>query len=494
MPFGFNAMIQKLVGSLRMVLLMQVGLPVLVLLATVLVLGLGFINHLTEERLQRDLKQVARAIRLPVSTALETKDFEQLNSSLESIFDINEVYGAYLFDAQGNFLISLGAVEPTQAQADRAIEKTLDGEFERYENISGRNVYSFFLPLFDLSGRPNGLLQVTRLKSGIEDELGEISLVAWTGFGAVALLIILVLTWAHRRAIGKPLNSLVDSMHEIENGNFDHRVKAAGPDEIKRLVSGLNGMLNAIQNAERLAQQQRNEQAAMAERLRLSETLAALGQLSAGVAHELGAPLTVIDGRAQRLMRSLNSAQHTRELNDIRDQVQRMTRIVRQLLNYGRSSRSERRPMELGLLVQSAVRQDEQGKKRIRIVEGPRLHIRTEVSSMEQVLSNLLRNALQADPNGEVCIGWEQMSPETALVYVQDEGPGIAPEQRSRVLEPFVTTKTPGQGSGLGLAIVQRIVRDHGGQIRITDNPTGQGTRVELTFPLSCKDEPTEFE
>lgn len=477
-------MFQKLFGSLRMVLLFQVGLPVLVLLASVLVLGLGFINLLTEERLQRDLQQVARAIRLPVSTALDTQDFEQLNSSLESIFDIHEVYGAYLFDVNGNLLISLGAVEPTQAQADRAIKLTEYGEFDQYENLSGRSVYSFFMPLFDVAGRPSGLLQVARLRSGIEDELREINLIAWSGFAFVALLIILVLTWAHRRAIGMPLNRVVDSLHEIESGNMHHRMQAHGPLEVKRLVASLNGMLDAIQKADLLAEQQRLDRAAMAEKLRRSETLAALGQLSAGVAHELGAPLTVIDGRAQRLMRNLDSPEQTRELNDIRNQVQRMTLIVRQLLDYGRNSSNERKLLKVGLLVQSAVNQNDQDQYQTRIVPGPELFMQTEVSSMEQVLSNLLRNAWQANPEGEVSIGWSQISPQQVLIYVQDQGPGIEASQRIRMFEPFVTTKTPGQGSGLGLAIVQRIVREHGGQIQITDNPAGRGARIELTFPI----------
>lgn len=478
-------MINKLFGSLRMVLLFQVGLPVLVLLATVLMLGLGFINHLTEERLQRDLQQVARAIRLPVSTALDTKDFDQLNSSLESIFDIHEVFGAYLFDVDGNLLISLGAVEPTQAQADRAIELTeQEGEYDQYENISGRNVYSFFMPLFDVSGRPSGLLQVTRLKSGIEDELREIGLVAWSGFGLVAVLIILVLTWAHRRAIGAPLNRLVSGMHEIENGNIAHRIQATGPYEMKRLVVGLNGMLDSIQEAEQLAEQQRIERAAMAEKLRQSETLAALGQLSAGVAHELGAPLTVIDGRAQRLMRNLDSPDQTRELDDIRNQVQRMALIVRQLLDYGRTSRSQRKALEVGLLVNSAASQNDLEGKNTTLIPGPEVFVQTDVSSMEQVLSNLLRNAWQANPEGPVSIGWYPAPSDRVVIYVQDQGPGIPNDQRSRVLEPFVTTKTPGQGSGLGLAIVQRIVREHGGQVQITDNPEGQGARIEITLPV----------
>lgn len=484
-----SKMIHKLFGNLRMVLLIQVGLPMLVLLGTVLILGLGFINTLAEERLQHDLKQVARAIRLPVSNALETKNFDQLNTSVESVFYINEVYGAYLFDANGNFLVSLGAVEPSQAQADRAIEKTLHGEFEQYENISGRSVYSFFLPLFDLSGRPSGLLQVTRLKSGIEDELSKIRLVAWSGFGGVAVLIILVLTWTHRRAIGAPVNRLLNGMQEIEAGNISHRLQATGPHEIRRLVGGLNGMLDSIQAAEQLAVQQRLAQAAMAEKLRQSETLAALGQLSAGVAHELGAPLTVIDGRAQRLMRELDGPDQTRQLTDIRNQVQRMTRIVRQLLDYGRSSMNYRQPIALDSLVRTAVKQQDQDEARTRIQQGPPLFIDTDHSSMEQVLSNLLRNAWQANPEGTVTIGWEEASRQEVLIYVQDNGPGIPVDQRERVLQPFVTSKTPGEGSGLGLAIVQRIVREHGGRIHIRDNPAGQGARIELIFPLTAKQE-----
>lgn len=482
-------MIHTLFGNLRMVLLIQVGLPMLVLLGTVLMLGLSFINTLAEERLQHDLKQVARAIRLPVSNALETKNFDQLNTSVESVFHINEVYGAYLFDANGNFLVSLGAVEPSQAQANRAIEKTLHGEFEQYESISGRNVYSFFLPLFDLSGRPSGLLQVTRLKSGIENELSRIRLLAWSGFVGVAVLIILVLTWTHRRAIGAPVNRLLHCMQEIEAGHISHRLQATGPHEIQSLVAGLNGMLDSIQAAEQLAAQQRLAQTAMAEKLRQSETLAALGHLSAGVAHELGAPLTVIDGRAQRLMRELTAPDQARQLTDIRNQVQRMTRIVRQLLDYGRGSMNHRQPIAIDSLVRAAVKQQDQDKPQTQIQPGPPLCIDTDHSSMEQVLSNLLRNAWQSNPQGTVTIGWEAASQREALIYVQDDGPGIPVAQRERVLQPFVTSKTPGEGSGLGLAIVQRIVREHGGRIHITDKPVGQGARIELIFPLTAKQE-----
>lgn len=473
---------QRLQGSLRLVLLLQVGLPVLLLLATVLALSLSLFGQLTEERMQRELRQVARAIRLPVTEALSGDDQVQLNSSLESLFEIDEVYGAYLFDAAGKRLVSHGSVRPTREQASLAVEQTLDGEFDQYEKIRGRDVYSFFMPLFDDAGQPSGLLQVTRRRSDIEQELGRLQLYSWLGFGLVSALVILVLIFAHRHAIGQPLSRLLHSMRKVESGHQEHRASLNGPAEICQLASGMNRMLDSIQAAEQQAAQQRRDQMAMAEKLRQAQTLAALGQLSAGVAHELGAPLSVIDGRAGRLLRREFDSEGQRELADIRNQVERMSGIIEQLLSYGRSSRNERRLMEVKLLVQSCVRQCDEMGHTTHIVQGPALEICTDPLSMEQLLLNLLRNAWQACPQGPVRIGWSQCDHGRVRIRVEDAGPGIPAEQRERVQEPFVTTKPPGQGSGLGLAIVARIMREHGGELRIGDSELG-GACIELIFP-----------
>ncbi|MEX2367418.1 MAG: HAMP domain-containing sensor histidine kinase [Pseudohongiellaceae bacterium] len=472
-------------NNLRTVLLLQVALPVLLLLGGLLAAALGVIGQFAEERLQRDLRQVARAIQLPVAQALERNDPGQLVSSLESVFEISEVYGAYLFDVNGDRLVSFGSVNPSRRQADRALQLTVDGEqeFAQYEQISGRNVYSFFLPLFDNSGRPNGLLQVTRRRSDIEAELGLLKSRAWIGFSVVFLLMLLCLTLAHHRVIGKPLSRLSDSMQKVGTGARSHRAELGGPREIQQLASGLNSMLDAIQQAEVEAREGYKEKEKITHKLRHAETMAVLGQLSAGIAHELGSPLSVVDGRARRLLRKESDTDQQAELNTIRQQVARMSALIQQLLSFGRSSRAKQISQDLAELFSHVkILADNEGW-RIHFVTAENIRIMGDPFSLEQAIMNLLRNARQACPSGEVRAGWFlNKDTDKAIIYVEDAGPGIDPAVEDQLFEPFVTTKTPGEGSGMGLAIVQRVVRDHQGEVKVSRSELG-GARIELSFP-----------
>ncbi|MCW5598407.1 MAG: HAMP domain-containing histidine kinase [Nitrosomonas sp.] len=473
-----------LFGSLRTVLMVQVALPVLMVLALMLIVGQNLISQFIEERMQRDLQLITRAIHLPVSQALKKNDIEQIESSLASVFGMTEVYGAYLFDADGRRLVSFGVVNPTRRQATEALELTLDGEFAQYERIKGRKVYSFFLPLFDLAGQPSGLLQVTRKRSDIDKSLAELRYWAWGGFAVVSLLILGILALTHQRAIGHPLERLLRTMQRIEAGEKYHRASQQGPAEVKKLAAGLNEMLDAIAQAEKRENAQRQARAQMAEKLRQTETLAALGQLSAGVAHELGAPLSVVDGRANRLLRRARDQQDRRELEDIRHQVARMTSIIKQLLFYGRSSRAPKRMLDVDMLVKRARRLLSEEEKYIELKPGSAAQIKGDALSIEQALINLLRNACQACPDGKVILGWEaDLVARKLILYVEDAGSGIDPALRPQIFEPFVTTKIPGEGSGLGLAIVQRVMREHQGSAQVKDSSLG-GARFELVFPL----------
>ncbi|WP_409523886.1 ATP-binding protein [Nitrincola sp. MINF-07-Sa-05] len=468
-------------GSLRSVLLLQVALPLLLMLAVILAATLSVVGHFAEERLQRDLSLVARAIRLPVTEALQRDDIAQLQNSLASIFDITEVYGAYLFDADGQRLISFGAVSPTRRQADEAMKMTVDGEFAQYESIRGRDVYSFFLPLFDRLGQPSGLLQVTRLRRDIEAELKQLKRRSWGGFALASLLILGALSLTHQRAIGQPLQRLLDSIRKVESGERQHRATEDGPREVIRLASELNQMLDAIQHAENKAREQQKEQERLSGQLREAETLAALGQLSAGVAHELGAPLSVVDGRARRLLRRHTQAQDVSELEDIRHQAQRMTAIVEQLLSYGRSVRAQPHSLDVAALIARARKQLQDEGLQIQLKEGPTCRIRGDALMLEQALINLMRNACQACPDGPVTLGWQ--CEDGVVLYVEDAGPGIPPEQIEHLFRPFYTTKAPGEGSGLGLAIVKRIMREHHGHVEIHNSHLG-GARFELHFTI----------
>lgn len=472
-------------SSLRAVLLFQVALPLLVLMAAILALTLNVMAHFTEERLQRNLQILAQAISLPVSEAMEREDLNQVENSLRSVFGISEVYGAYLFNAEGEQVISLGSVNPTRRQADEALRQTEEGEFAQYESIDGRNVYSYFMPLFRTTGQPNGFLQVTRRRSDIDNQLLQLRNWSWTGFGLLSLLVLGTITLSHQRSIGQPLERLLRSMQQVESGNRAHRAEIRGPKEVRQLATGLNGMLDAIQLAELRVARQREERETMAEKLRQAETMAALGQLSAGVAHELGAPLSVVDGRARRLQRRLDDPQDVQELADIRDQAARMTAIIEQLLSYGRRSRAEKRSLPLAAVVAraQALILDEFPDAKVHIEEMQDCQVLGDSLSLEQALTNLMRNAIQScQQDAEVEINWS-CTDEQVTLTVEDSGPGIPEDQREKLFEPFVTTKAPGDGSGLGLAIVKRVLREHQGDIRIEDSASLGGACFRLTLP-----------
>ncbi len=470
-------------SSLRSVLLIKVAVPVLLLLGIMLAVGLALVGQFIESRMQRDLQLVARTIHLPIAQALERRDISQLQNSMASVFGITEVYGAYVFDKHGQRLSSFGAVNPTREQATDALEQIVDGEFAQYERISGRNVYSFFMPIFDATGRPNGLLQVTRRRSDIEQELTQLHYWAWGGFALVSMLILGTLAFTHHRAIGRPMQSLLDSMRRVSEGEKQHRAQIKSPTEINQLATGLNGMLDAIDAANARELTQREAREMMAEKLRHNETLAALGQLSAGVAHELGAPLSVVDGRASRLLRRNPAAAEKQELHEIKNQAARMTSIIQQLLSFGRSSRAEKRNLAVESLIARAIALLEADAGAIQIQGGPPAMIYGDSLSLEQALVNLLRNACQACPEGPVEITW-QIDQQQLEIHIADAGPGIPETLKSQIFEPFVTSKTPGQGSGLGLAIVQQVLREHQASIALVDNHLG-GACFRLRFKLA---------
>lgn len=475
--------------NLRAALLIRVVLPVFLVLGVLLAVALEVVTRLTEERLQRDLRQVARAVQLPVAQALERSDLEQLSSSLESVFDISEVYGAYVFGVNGDRLVSFGSVRPSQSQTYRAVELTVDieQEFDQYEQISGHDVYSFFIPLFDTTGRPNGLLQVTRRRSDIESELNLLRGWAWFGFGVLLVVMLSSLMWTHHRVIGKPVSRLLDSMRRVEAGEGGYRAPMDGPVEIRQLAGSLNSMLDAIQTAEAQARSELEARQVMAGKLRHAETMAVLGQLSGGVAHELGAPLSVVDGRAARLLRHCEKDDERQELEAIRTQVSRMSALVEQLLSFGRNSRSPMMEVDVGELFERVLRHTREEGCEIELTPGDKAVVRGDMMSLEQALGNLLRNACQACPDGSVKAGWQTEEDNRVILFVEDGGPGVDDSIKHQIFEPFVTNKMPGEGSGMGLAIARRVASDHGGDISVEESPLG-GARFAMNLPLYRED------
>jgi two-component system, NtrC family, sensor kinase len=237
------------------------------------------------------------------------------------------------------------------------------------------------------------------------------------------------------------------------------------------------------------------------QRLLQATRLADIGQLAAGVAHEINTPLASIALRAEGLLRSaedpaLKAAaafkNFPRYLKTIEDEIYRCKRIVSALLDFSRSRRPEVRPTDLNALCEQATdlvghqMQLKRVKLSLELAEGlPALP--ADEGQIRQVLIALLMNALDASREGGAIEVATHHGPDGRVsLTVSDSGAGIAPEHLDKIFNPFFTTKPTGQGTGLGLAVCHGVVTAHGGDIRV-ESQVGKGTRFSVELPAPAR-------
>jgi two-component system, NtrC family, sensor histidine kinase PilS len=246
--------------------------------------------------------------------------------------------------------------------------------------------------------------------------------------------------------------------------------------------------LGSVLTFQDLTDQRRLENA-----LRTRSHLASLGELSAGLAHEVRNPLAALSGAAQMLSEPEDrdtvdtgkavSAEDQKLLEVIRRETKHLDRLVSDFLVFARPPQPSLAEGDLSEIVSSTVeafQASEQLGERVLVCSLAQLHVRFDSAQIRQVIWNLLRNAVEATgPQGRVSVQL-RADGESVLLEVADDGPGIPAEFRERIFEPFFTTKE--RGTGLGLALVGRIIGAHGGTIEL-DAAMAKGTRFVVRLP-----------
>jgi signal transduction histidine kinase len=227
------------------------------------------------------------------------------------------------------------------------------------------------------------------------------------------------------------------------------------------------------------------------EQLQISEKMASIGLLAAGVAHEVNTPLTGISSFTQMLLQQAPAGDpSTKVLEKIERQTFRAAKIVNGLLNLARPAQVDSGPCDINAVINDVLslleHQFRNGSIQVRkelAQESP--VVQGIEHKLQQVFLNLFLNARDAMPKG----GWltiaSREDQDGAIVEIADTGSGIPPEQLSRIYDPFFTTKEIGKGTGLGLSITYGIVQEHGGIITC-DSQVGQGTRFSIRLPLAA--------
>ena len=233
------------------------------------------------------------------------------------------------------------------------------------------------------------------------------------------------------------------------------------------------------------------------EQLARSRRLATIGQLAAGVAHEINNPLAAITTCAEATLRDLRAEPETARaaeerqwdyyLEEIVRQALRCKQITRGLLDLSRQKRARRDPVDLNRVVTQAAqlfeRRGQESGTSVEVSVDPAVgEVATDEAMVRQILDNLLSNALDALGEGGRVRVSTLLDGERVRVEVEDTGPGIPPETLARVFDPFFTTKDPGRGSGLGLAISLTLAETLGGALTVESKP-GAGSRFRLWLP-----------
>ena len=332
--------------------------------------------------------------------------------------------------------------------------------------------------LADVQGKPIGELRILRSFDSARQHIAALRrniVLIWL----FAVLLGLWLTYTLARRILKPVEELDRGAAEVSRGNYDYRVPVANSrvddnDELGRLARAFNGMCASIQ-------QGRQE-------LIRQERIATIGRLSTSIVHDLRNPLAAIYGGAEMLIDgALSSAQVQRLAGNIYRSSRRMQQLLQELVDAGRGKSSGAEVCRLKDIIGAAYEvyagAAEAQSVAVRIDVPEEIELPLERARMERVFLNLIDNALGAMPGGGCLHITAEVSDHQAVVRVQDTGPGISPQIRKNLFQPFVTAGKK-NGIGLGLAFSHQAVLDHGGDLCAVAGE-GTGACFVMKLPLT---------
>ncbi len=481
--------------STRLILNLTIVVSAVLIVASLLLL------RQREQSLRKAAEDEVRAHAVTLRIALEENyaashvlDAQRLINRLRENAGI---YSVLLFNLSGNVELASHPDIPEEIRyLNEARQVMATGEkIEIERRLGNEDVFSIIMPL-KVSDRPVGALEIAQSISFVHAEIarmrGEIVLMAMLLCAAIFLVVLAVTNYS----LTRPIQGLLNGAAAMARGELSHRVfvqRSGG--ELAELAQNFNRMAESLVKQRRQAEREAEERLALERKLRHSERLAAVGHLAAGVAHEMGAPLQVIDGRAKQLVNhpATPAEPHQRNLAIIHNQTERITNIVQNLLNLSRTYELRRRPVNLSRLMDETVElvqpnADGFGVMIEKNCVGPG-QAYADPNLLQQVFLNILKNGIQAMPQGGrlriECLEASRDGVTFAAIQVSDTGKGIQPEHLENVFDPFFTTKEVGHGTGLGLTVSSRIVEEHGGWIEAENNEDA-GATFTVFLPVAA--------
>lgn len=413
------------------------------------------------------------------------------------------------------------------------------------DNEYGQRFLFTYVPVQLTTSRPGALEFAESLRPLEQRMWGDVWLtLGW--IGAIAMVSIAMAYVTGISWVARPLQSLIAKTQRIGQGDFSQPLTLDTRDELGQLAQALNEMCDQLERQQNEIASESEKRLAVLDQLRHSDRLKTVGRLAAGVGHELGTPLNVISGRAGLITTGkLSDAEIQSSARVIKEEAERVTEIVRQLLDFARRRPPSRATMDLTAVVSRTIEllQPIADRSHVRIVferndsepaltkpvapadqtlvlgatgsasaEASRTpaggsekaeesadrtiaNVLADAGQLQQVFTNIIVNAIQAMPNGgearvklfpvvahNPVAAEETPDADYWCISITDQGVGIKPENLAHIFEPFFTTKDVHEGTGLGLSIAYGIVHEHQGWIGVSSQ-LGAGSRFDVFLP-----------
>lgn len=413
----------------------------------------------------------------------------------------SSLYRDERFDGRDVAIVSLFlgdvrvATSATTASGDRAVGTLASSEVYKGVMLEGQRwlkagyvVDDWYLtayePIRDPRGKVIGALGLGLLQRKFED-LPRRAMESLLALTIIAVLLGIVVSYVLSESIMRPVNKLIAATRRIAADHSPQQIHLdAAPPEIEALGNAFNEMALAIHERDDRLHRQTHE------KLMRSDRLAMIGQLAAGVAHEINNPLGSILLFSRLTVQQLPAQGRAREnLERIEKETKRCHAIVKSLLDFARERKPLVEAVDVNRLLDETLKLFEgqflfQNIQVARDYDAKLATIPADQSQLQQVFMNIVLNAVDAmKGKGRLGIATKSNDAEgTVDIAISDSGPGIAPENLERVFDPFFTTKGVGHGTGLGLSVSYGIVQSHNGDIAVASEP-GAGATFTISLP-----------
>ena len=475
---------------------------VIVISICLLVFGIGTFAFLTLRREQLQLLDSARdssdlllsTIERSIYNSMRIGNTEDVQLILEMVGQNQKLTAARIFHPHGIILRSSQPLEVGKPLDPQDYQLFLNNKKEGVFNLPGHGeVLGMIKPIYNdekchiCHGRKSriiGLLNVNYSLVETRKQIVELTKLFILSFIAIIGFLSLTISLVMLKFVKKPLHRLAENMAKVEKGDLSVRMKPEGKDEIGRLIVSFDSMVDRLDTAKQELEQIHFQQMERADRL------ASVGEMAAGIAHEIKNPLTGIAAAITIIKEDFVDTDPRVEIvNEVLEQIKRLDKTANDLLFFGKPIPPEPTYIDINTTLGKTLMfaaQHRGGKniaKKLELQENlPPVYV--DQKQMQQVFLNLFLNAVQAmQDKGTLTVRSslvQRDGKDWVQVSVADTGQGIPPQILEKIFTPFFTTKA--QGTGLGLAICHKLVKQHGG-IMTVDSVDGKGTVFTVELP-----------